>query len=431
MVERKPLSRGKRFVFGLILLGLLYGFMELVSFLTLSIVGGRPFSFTAARAQRQEAAAVVQDAAATAELEVLHPYVGYLYNPEAPELPVPGPVNQIGLPGSESPIRKRSPNKVIVGIFGGSVAFGFARDCPVELERTLQASPEFAGKKFEFVNASLQGYKQPQQLMLLTYLLSLGAEFDIVINLDGYNEMALYPVENRASHVFAPFPRLWQIRAAGTPDPQQRELLGQTTYLRGERARWALLFNHVPLSACVTAQLVWKLNDERLKQAAVRSETALRDYKPKKVPYALRGPAEAAMDDAQMYNELADYWVRGSIQMHNLCEKNGTRYVHLLQPNQYVAGSKELTDEEKKSAIKDGFAYNDGVLKGYPVLQARSAELLNAGVRYKDLTMVFKDVKETLYLDYCCHFNQNGNEILAREIGKFILESPAPGAAKP
>ena len=33
----------------------------------------------------------------------------------------------------------------------------------------------------------MPGYKQPQQLMAYNYLLSLGAEFDAVINIDGYN----------------------------------------------------------------------------------------------------------------------------------------------------------------------------------------------------------------------------------------------------
>jgi len=38
-----------------------------------------------------------------------------------------------------------------------------------------------------------------------------------------------------------------------------------------------------------------------------------------------------------------------------------------------------------------------------------------------DLTMVFEDVDETLYVDDCCHFNQLGNEVVARALAQFIL----------
>jgi hypothetical protein len=420
---RPPLSRGKRFTFGLVLLVLLYFFAELLSFFALSLVARKPFSFSTAAAQKREAATSLQQSAATAQLEVLHPYVGYVYNPDAPEIPVPGPVNQVGLAGTESPIHRRSPDSVIVGIFGGSVAYGFAREGWPELQRQLQSTPAYSGKHFILVNASLQGYKQPQQLMLLNYLLALGAQFDLVINIDGYNEMALYPVESKPSHVFPAFPRLWQMRAADAPDPVQRELLGQATYLRARRAGWARAFSQVPLRWSVTAHLAWKLYDTRLQQAAIRSDTALRDYHTTGTPFVIRGPGEPPADETRMYQQLADYWVRGSIQMNSLCRGAGTRYFHFLQPNQYVPGSKVLTEQERATAYQEGFKYNDGVLKGYPVLQARSSEIVNAGVAYRDLTGIFKDVQDTIYLDYCCHFNTPGNDIMARAIARTILET--------
>jgi len=43
--------------------------------------------------------------------------------------------------------------------------------------------------------------------MRLNYLLALGARFDLFINLDGFNEVALPPAENIPKGVFLFFPR--------------------------------------------------------------------------------------------------------------------------------------------------------------------------------------------------------------------------------
>ena len=64
------------------------------------------------------------------------------------------------------------------------------------LEQELSQLPRFSGKSFRFVRLAIDGNKQPQQLMTLNYLLTLGAEFDIVINLDGVNEASLPGMDN-------------------------------------------------------------------------------------------------------------------------------------------------------------------------------------------------------------------------------------------
>ena len=42
-----------------------------------------------------------------------------------------------------------------------------------------------------------EGYKQPQQALVLAYFLSIGQPFDLVINIDGLNEVALSPLNNQ------------------------------------------------------------------------------------------------------------------------------------------------------------------------------------------------------------------------------------------
>ena len=46
------------------------------------------------------------------------------------------------------------------------------------------------------------GWKQPQQLLALSWILALGGELDVLINVDGFNEVALDGVENAERGVF-------------------------------------------------------------------------------------------------------------------------------------------------------------------------------------------------------------------------------------
>src|SRR5205807_2871539 len=110
------------------------------------------------------------------------------------------------------PIHARSKDKLIVAIVGGSLACYFRQYGVERLEDLLKKDPRLAGKRFLFVNLALGGYKQPQQLMTLNYLLALGAQFDILINIDGFNEVALYEFESAGAHVFPAFPRAWASR---------------------------------------------------------------------------------------------------------------------------------------------------------------------------------------------------------------------------
>jgi hypothetical protein len=53
------------------------------------------------------------------------------------------------------------------------------------------------------------------------------------------------------------------------------------------------------------------------------------------------------------------------------------------------------------------------VVAGYPLLQAAGARLVAAGVPFHDLTAVFRDHPEPLYVDTCCHVGHEGSRLLA------------------
>jgi hypothetical protein len=78
------------------------------------------------------------------------------------------------------------------------------------------------------------------------------------------------------------------------------------------------------------------------------------------------------------------------------------------------AGGGHLDDAAH--AIKDG----------YPMLLARQPELEAAGVEFLDLSGLYAQEQRTMYSDRFCHFNKEGNDILARAIAirlRELLES--------
>lgn len=140
---------------------------------------------------------------------------------------------------------------------------------------------------------------------------------------------------------------------------------------------------------------------------------------------ALRGPPTAGAATGDSLLELVRLWRESSLLMREVCAANGIAYVHALQPNQYVPGSKPLAAHELQVAYRSDHPYRALVETGYPLLVAQGRELQSAGVRFVDLTMIFANVPAPIYVDDCCHFGTRGDLIVATRL------APAIAAALP
>jgi hypothetical protein len=138
-------------------------------------------------------------------------------------------------------------------------------------------------------------------------------------------------------------------------------------------------------------------------------------------PYAARGPSLLLGDPEDPLALLVGLWERASLQLDRLCRGNGIAYYHFLQPNQYVAGSKPFSDWEREHAIRVDNRYADGVVAGYPLLREAGLRLREGGVRFVDLSGIFRDAAETIYFDDCCHMNERGHARLAAAIAERML----------
>jgi len=421
----------RRALFALAVAAAVAAASEAASFLALWALEGGAGGFRVVAQERQRQRGAVAGPAASAARaslprdlaeNALHSYLGVVGDPDQD----PG-FSQYGFWGALGPPPpRRDPAKLLVVVVGGSLAADFASEGGRRLEERLARAPEYAGRKIVVLNAAHGGHKQPQQLMCLAYLLALGAEMDVLVNLDGFNEVALDAVENGPQGVFPLYPRSWALQMAGLDEPGLLVAAGKVAYLRDERRALADRFSG-PARRGMTGSLVWRQLDRVVAAQLARAQAEVARYRPRH-RYRLTGPPRALASESEVYDELARAWEVGSLQLHRLCRANGIRYVHFLQPNQYVEGSKPLGADERKVAFRDDHPYRRGVAAGYPRLRERGARLRAQGVAFTDLTGIFAGRREALYVDDCCHVGPAGYALIADAVADGLL---APVASSP
>ena len=358
---------------------------------------------------------------------VLHPYIGTAYDPNVhPGHPLGDllvPVNRLGFADADDPVQKRDPGKLIVGVLGGSVAWQMSQLGEQRLKEVLRADPRFRDREIVVVSLAFSTGKEPQQVMAVNYVQALGGEFDVLVNLDGFNEIALAR-ENMWVGAHFSYPRMWMYRIGRRPDGRILAEFYRTEEIRGERQALARNVNASWLRGLALRQVLWKVQDIQLEREAValaQSMVAVNSLQAN--TFERNGPGEPVQTVAEQVEHCVDLWERCSLQLQAIADFHGITYVHALQPNQYVAGSKPMTAEEVEKSIDRLCMYCESVEHGYAQLQQRGVELRARGVDFVDLTDIFKEVETPLYIDTCCHVNRLGNELMAERVAQEILRA--------
>jgi hypothetical protein len=399
-----------------------WGIAEFISFVALTFLSGG-MSGSWRELEKTAAWHIDLDEPQAAE-DSVHPYFGFVRRPKDPPEPESLPVNAFGFVDSNSPIQHRDKDKVIVGILGGSLAEEFCDFVLPAFETQLKQLPRFAGKRIVFVRLAISGYKQPQQLFVVNYLLALGAQFDLIVNIDGFNEIALPVVENVPSGVFPSFPRDWGVRVLERRDTALLRRMGEVVYLQETDRSWSRRFAAIPWSLSPTARLVWAVRHEWLARAIIAGYKSTIELREKHRSFTAQGPAESFADLPALLKHCVGVWKRSSLELAKVCDGLGIEYHHFLQPNQYVAGSKPMSEAERTLAIESTFPAKPAVEAGYPMLIQAGRELASSGVRFQDLTQIFAHETQQTYRDNCCHLNTTGNERLAVAMAKAIGARP-------
>ena len=367
---------------------------------------------------------IAETAQGTLTADALHPYFGPIHKPGVrPE------TNNIGF-GSPHPFpfSRTDSRQFLVGIFGGSVARLFCDRGAPRLIANLKQAPAFAGRDIIPLCFSHEGYKQPQQLIVLAYFLSLGQQLDLAINIDGFNEVALGTYNNdRGRDISMPSPihldPLISLIDRSTMTPAMVSSLAAINAYKERLNALAVRMRRNRIASIGFAlERYYTLTSNRY-QAELARFAALPPNPPLSSIIQVT-PAVKRRDMAALYDDIAAEWVNASLLMNDMLEARGVRYVHVLQPNQYFT-SRHFSEAEARIALNNDTAFKVTVEHGYPALE-RAAAGLRQKEHFFDATAIFDAEPAAVYEDDCCHYTARGNEVLADFIAARTVEIVRP-----
>lgn len=317
---------------------------------------------------------------------------------------------------------QRQGNDYLVGVFGGSVGAGFGLQAQADgsLAKALRRVEGIGDKNIVVLNFGQSGFRQPQQLTALAYFLSIGQTFDLIINIDGFNEVVT-SWKNWSDGVEPNFPAdtLWgawgrSIEQRNVPTDERQfhlanyhELAGRDAKRQEEACTPALCYYWAKSRIYYHT---WQTRSNRL---ALPETTELNSIFPTKTV----SPFGADFD---IYANTADVWLQSSRGMAKLATLSDADYLHILQPNQWFDEAGPYTPIAGDHVFKWVI---DPVNIGYRKLRDRAAALEKSGISLLDGSLLFKGVPERkVYVDDCCHYTAEGYrmifEAMAAELAK-------------
>lgn len=326
-----------------------------------------------------------------------HPFYGYTHaHPD-------GDLNLL-------PPHPLADDTVVIGVLGGSVAWHILPHFRRAVNQHF--STHQLPRRPVVVELALMGARQPAQAITAANTLALGGHFDLIVNLDGRNELT-QGAENLALARAPFFPWAWA-DALDLTDQESR-LVGRIGVLRAQEYKMqrnarSHPFRHTALYGLLNRYRLQRTTAAitRLNHELIRVQTA---YK-----LELHGPRRNSRNAAAIFRESAQTWYRGSLLLAELAELAGAEYYHFQQPNQYVPDAKPLNAAELACCYVAGSLNEVAYRQGYPLLAQFGEKLRQQDINYFDLTGIFADHHETLYQNLCCHLNERGNELLAAAI---------------
>ncbi len=310
--------------------------------------------------------------------------------------------------------RTQVPEKpYVIGILGGSVAQSFAdytMQTPGFLSELKRQLPELASKTIVIWNLAAGGYKQPQQYFIASYFLE---DIDLFINIDGLNEVVTTD--------FAPvFPL----------DYPTLSLRFNSQGSRGLFYRWAGQVVFISYKVLVKAPqqldllnksrayyLLWYATHEGIYTVVRWLEQ--RYYQA--VVGAVRKQTGYERQPDEQQDIKAKRWRHYTLLQAKLLDREQRRAFLFLQPNQYLKGSKPLSEAERRKAIDPAFEapFSAAMVR----LKTHVAQMQQTRMPIFDLTAIFAHTTQTVYIDRCCHLNDLGNQIMADAILRTMVQN--------
>lgn len=377
--------------------------------------------------------------------QLIHPYFGYVLAPHTSVESVVGS-GRIGTMTTQYPLprwTKYRPNNhgfwsphdypfspprdshYVIGIFGGSVAQWFALQGSDRLVKRLESFDKLSGKKVSVLNFAVGGMKQPQQNMILNYFMILGQRFDCVVNIDGFNEIALTMAENLPKGIHVSMPRSYPVGLSALSNIASDEVVLWRARIVELRQRINSLKKLETQSWSAAIYYLSKAFATILNQRLASLEGSAPNVGESEknaffvLPETVHRENESNLDELRQ--KVIDLWMRSSKLMSAVVRDQGGMYIHVLQPNQYFSNH-SFSPKEKEIALSGSSPYSKFVRDGYRHMHEQGLLLRLDGVSFFSAVDIFDNSPDILYADNCCHYNQFGNEILADFIAQKIID---------
>ena len=362
-------------------------------------------------------------------VERFHPFFGFIQKPGADFRPG-FKVNNYGfISPYDYPLKKTKKNQFFIGVFGGSVASGYAifQVQNQVLPKYLKQLPGLKDKEFVILSFATGGYKQPQQLLILNYFLALGQELDMVVNIDGFNDVALSNLNNK-NQVDLAMPsiqHMWPL-ANFADNSLSTKAMEATLRIQENKSRinrGLSSLQNCSLATCnaVTSVYVQHLVNNYKTDVLKFEEERTKEQKNDSVIYI--NTNKSVLQDSLAFEKMAWNWAKSSIFMHKVLSASNVPYFHVLQPNQYYQTKRVFGEAEKQIAFNKETPYAKSVQIGYPALFKKIPNLEKNNINILNAVNVFDKTKDAVYVDSCCHYNQAGKLIFSDYVGRSILEA--------
>jgi len=431
MKDLKFLNKGQEFLkIALINLALLLVFLELGS-LGWYFVKHKQFFYTREKTQDKSALGINLEGVRLNQsiVERFHPFFGFIQKPSADFRPG-FQVNNYGfISPYDYPLKKTKNNQFFIGVFGGSVASDYAifQVKNQILPKYLKQLPALKDKEFVILSFATGGYKQPQQLLILNYFLALGQELDMVVNIDGFNEVALSNLNNK-NQVDLAMPSIQHIGplAHFANNSLSTKAMEATLRIQENKTRinqGLSSLQNCSLAACnaLTSVYVQHLVNNYKTDVLKFEEERTKQQKNDSVIYI--NTNKSVLQDSLAFEEMAWNWAKSSIFMHKVLSASNVPYFHVLQPNQYYQTKRVFGEAEKQIAFNKETPYGKSVQIGYPALFKKIPNLKKNNINILNAVNVFDRTKDAVYVDSCCHYNQAGEVIFSDYVDRSILEA--------
>ncbi len=368
--------------------------------------------------------------------EGLHPYFGQTHKPGTPfdvpdslrgSRPARRVTNNFGFVSPHAfPFSRQRDDQFVIGIFGGSVGLWFCQVGADRLAEDLKKHEFFRQKEIVPLCLSHEGYKQPQQLLVLTYFLSIGQQFDLVVNIDGFNDVALASLNDaRGLDISMPSVQhldpLVNLVDRSTLTPEKLESLAR---ISRDKERLNSLAGTIQQNRIASVNFVleqyYKITSNEYIRELGRFSNLPSNTSDQSVVHVTTRVADR--QGAALFEDIARNWARASMLMNATLAARSIPYVHVLQPNQYYT-TRPFTPEEARVALSSESPFKVSVEKGYPVLVAESEAALATSGHFFNGISIFDNEPAPVYMDNCCHYTLTGNHRLADFVAASILDA--------